>query len=434
MFLKIKRSGINGEGIGYKKGKPIFVMGAFPEELIEYEMMEENEKYGIGQLEKVIEPSPRRRHPICKNHEQCGGCSLIAYDYKGQARMKEMLLKEALKKYAHYSGKILPMIKNPNVLGYRNALKLPLSMVDGKIEAGMFARNSNEFVKLERCIVHSKLLEKVRQEVIIALQQNEIQAYNKSKINGFKMLVMKEFKEKVQVIFITSPMEIPQKLIDEIMSIEGVVSLYQNIKTDDEKDHDLFGTKMIHLSGLEKMEVEINGLKLLLLPRSFFQLNTAQASNLYEVVKSWTPHSDWIVEAYAGIGAMSLLVSEKAKEVIGIESIQDAVNNAQENAKINGIKNAHFICGDAGVELNKLDQQDRVDTLIVDPPRSGLDPTMRQAIKDSNIKTILYVSCNPSTLGKDLFALSEYAIEKVQPIDMFSQTPHVETVVFLKRK
>ena len=218
------------------------------------------------------------------------------------------------------------------------------------------------------------------------------------------------------------------------MSIEGVVSLYQNIKTDDEKDHDLFGTKMIHLSGLEKMEVEINGLKLLLLPRSFFQLNTAQASNLYEVVKSWTPHSDWIVEAYAGIGAMSLLVSEKAKEVIGIESIQDAVNNAQENAKINGIKNAHFICGDAGVELNKLDQQERIDTLIVDPPRSGLDPTMRQAIKNSKIKTILYVSCNPSTLGKDLFALSEYAIEKVQPIDMFSQTPHVETVVFLKRK
>ena len=171
-----------------------------------------------------------------------------------------------------------------------------------------------------------------------------------------------------------------------------------------------------------------------LLPRSFFQLNTKQSINLYNVVKDWMPRSKTTVEAYSGIGAISLFVKDKAEEIIGVESIQDAVDNANENAMLNHADNVSFICEDAGSALAHLVQEKDVDTLIVDPPRSGLDDTMKETILKSKIKTMIYVSCNPATLAKDLGVLKkEYRIIKIQPVDMFSQTPHVESVTLLVR-
>ena len=156
---------------------------------------------------------------------------------------------------------------------------------------------------------------------------------------------------------------------------------------------------------------------------------------MYSVVRDWTPKCRTVVEAYCGIGAMALLAASKARKVIGIESIEDAVINARENAKKNNIGNVRFICGDAGEELIQISEKKKIDTLIVDPPRSGLDEKMKEAIIDARVRTIIYVSCNPSTLAKDLgFLKAQYAIKKVQPVDMFSQTPHVETVVLLERK
>lgn len=433
MKTRIKKTGINGEGIGYKGKKPIFIMNAFPGELVEFTMDSENETYGTGTIEKVWEASPRRHHSVCKYWKECGGCSLIQLDYKGQVRTKESLLKEALKKYAGYTGPIMPLIKNPRVLGYRNACKLPLQMVNGKIETGMYKRNSNQFVPLPRCLIHSKILEAVRVAVIELLNQFHVQSYSKSNPSGFRTLVMKEFGGKVQIIFVTGNTVISPALIHQLMSIDEIVSIWQSVKNDS-IDHEIFGQKMIHLAGQKKMEVDVDGLKLMLLPRSFFQLNTQQAARLYKIVEEWTPVSKVIVEAYSGIGAMALLVSSKAKKVIGIESIEDAVDNAKENAVLNHKENVEFICGDAGCELKKIAQENKIDTLIVDPPRTGLNKEMIEAIKKSKIKTIVYISCNPSTLGKDLHSLKEYKIMKVQPVDIFSQTAHVETVCLMSRK
>ena len=183
------------------------------------------------------------------------------------------------------------------------------------------------------------------------------------------------------------------------------------------------------------MHLQLEDIQLSLLPRSFFQLNTKQSVNLYNVVKDWMPRSKTTVEAYSGIGAISLFVKDKAQEIIGVESIQDAVDNANENAILNHADNVSFICEDAGIALAHLVQEKDVDTLIVDPPRSGLDDTMKETILKSKIKTMIYVSCNPATLAKDLGVLKkEYRIVKIQPVDMFSQTPHVETVVLLSHK
>lgn len=372
---------------------------------------------------------------MCAITKECGGCPLMHADMKGQLRMKGSVLKEALKKYADYSGEILPIIKNPDVLAYRNACKLRFFNKDNEIFCGLYEKDSNKVVKMERCIIHDKDLERVRVQIVQILNEYGAKAYTRKDGSGYRALVMKCFDHKVQVILVTSKMTIDQSLLDAIMKIDGVVSLWRSIKTEGENNLDVFGSQMVHLAGLEKMEVKVCGLDLALLPRSFFQLNTRQAENLYRVVRDWTPKCRTVVEAYCGIGAMALLAASKARKVIGIESIEDAVINAQENAKKNNIGNVRFICGDAGEELIQISEKKKIDTLIVDPPRSGLDQTMKEAIINAKVRTIIYVSCNPSTLAKDLGVLKDqYAIKKVQPVDMFSQTPHVETVVLMSRK
>ena len=430
MKTTIKKWGINGEGIAYENKKAIFIPGTLPNEEVEYHIVKENEKYNIGELDRIITKSSMRRFPLCKEWLECGGCSLMAVQYKGQCRMKEQILKESLLKYAGYKGKINPIIKNPEPLNYRNSCKLPFGYKEGKLTTGMYQRDSNHFVPLERCYVHSRLIETVRHEVEEIVKDESL--FDKKTKEGFRTLVLKEFNGKVQIIFVTGKNSISREIIDACSKIENVVSIWQSQRVD--QNNELYGKNMIHLFGEKKIKMQYNDYSFSLLPRSFFQLNTKQAFHLYEYIKSILPKSKLMVEAYSGIGAISLLAHEKAEKIIGIESIQDAVDNANENAKNNHINNVSFICGDAGKELKNLSNQ-VVDTLIVDPPRVGLDNTMKNAILSSKIKTIIYVSCNPSTLSKDLKELGkQYRIRLVQPIDMFSQTSHVETCVLLIRK
>ena len=193
---------------------------------------------------------------------------------------------------------------------------------------------------------------------------------------------------------------------------------------------------MIHLGGDRRLELKLDSLRLQLSPRSFFQLNTEQAKQLYRCVASLIPqHNDLIVEAYSGIGAISLYVKDKAKQIIGIESIKDAVVNANENAKRNNAGHVSFLCADAADKCTYLSKKQQIDTLIVDPPRSGLDDAMLECILRSKIKHVIYISCNPATLGKNLACLKErYEIKTILPFDMFPQTPHVESVVLLVRE
>lgn len=311
---------------------------------------------------------------------------------------------------------------------------MPIGKKDGKIVSGMYAPGTQDFISVNRCIIHSKALEKVRASLIEVLNECQVPVYTSRNKEGLKSIVLREFENKVMVILITGPMTVSETLIQKIMEIENVVSLWQSIRTGAEAKQEIFGDVLNHLAGQENMLLHVDGFELRILPRSFYQLNTLQSTRLYELVSEWTPVSNIIVEAYAGIGAISLFVADKAHEVIGIESIPDAVINANENALANGKENIKFICGDAGSELEKLEKQMRINTLIVDPPRTGLDDTMLRAVKQSSVDTILYISCNPSTLAKDIKDLSSlYTVEKVQPVDIFSQTAHVETVCLLSK-
>lgn len=408
--------------------KPVFIVGAIPTERVSYHIVQEHKTYCIGELEKVEQESSLRRYPVCQYADRCSGCSLMHVKYKGQCKMKEQILKESLKKYAQYDEPIEPIRKNINNLGYRNSCKLPLRVIQGKLVSGMYKKNSNDFVAIDHCLIHSKYIEHVRKQILEVIN-NYGSALDKTL---FKSLVIKEFNEKIQVILVTGPMDFPQKLIDQICNIEGIVSLWQSIKTD--RSVDVFGSEMKHLALEMNITLNIEDLQLSLLPRSFFQLNTTQAVEMYKYVSSLVDSCNLLVEAYCGIGAMSLFCAKKVKQVIGIEYIDDAVKNAKENAKINHIKNASFICGDAGQVLRNISKDHEIDTLIVDPPRTGLDRVMIDTILSSNIKNIIYVSCNPSTLAKNIDALNKrYHLVQVQPFDLFSQTQHIETVCLFKR-
>ena len=421
MKTKIKKWGINGEGIAYIKKKPVFIPYVLPNEVVDCHIVKEKPRFMLGEMDRIVEKSSRRRYPICSLWQSCGGCAMMHAQYKEQCKMKEQIVKESLRKYTNYKGKVNPILKNPNPLGYRNMCKFPLKQVNGKWKSGMYASNSQDFVSIDRCIIHEKFLEQVRQNILTILNEYDL--------IGLKHLVLKTFEEKVQIILVTEDVSLSQEFIDACMNLEHVVSFWQSIKTDDSLD--IFGQKMICLAGEEKMELHLKDKKCQLLPRSFFQLNTQQAIHLYELIEEWCKKSNFLVEAYSGIGAISLFVADKAKEIIGIEYNEDAVENAQMNAKLNGYDHIQFIAGDASSELDKINK--KIDTLIVDPPRKGLEG-MVQVLLKKDIQNIIYVSCNPSTLAKDLHQLEKkYKIEKVQPVDIFSQTPHVETVVLMSR-
>lgn len=432
--LDIKKWGINGEGIGYYRRKPVFCENAIPGETVRAEILEESGTYLKAQAVEILQESGKRKKHSCPYWQECGGCSSGHIRYPEQVKMKGQLLKEALKKYAGYTGPILPPLKNPAPLGYRNALKLPVQEVNGRLETGFYRRGSQEFVPVSRCIIHTGALEAARNQVLEVLNAAHLKAYDPKTDSGIRSLVMREADGKVQLTLVTGNMEIPEDVITELMAIPEIISLYQSIKEEDSSHTEVFGEVTSHLAGERTLHVRAGEFTLELLPRSFYQLNSRQAENLYALVADWLPECGTVVEAYSGIGGMSLYAAKKAGRVIGIENVPDAVINANENAIANGIENAHFICGDAGEELARLEQAEKIDALIVDPPRSGLNPEMIQAIRNSDIPQILYVSCNPATLAKNIADLQPlYQISRVQPVDIFSQTPHVETVCLLSK-
>ncbi|PKM88281.1 MAG: 23S rRNA (uracil(1939)-C(5))-methyltransferase RlmD [Firmicutes bacterium HGW-Firmicutes-10] len=238
----------------------------------------------------------------------------------------------------------------------------------------------------------------------------------------------------MQVTLVTGQLKLPAKFVEDISKIEGVKTIAQSIN-DVRHSREIIKNKTDILWGSKTITCTINGIDLVVSPQSFFQLNVKQANAIYNKVISSIDPCDCIVEAYCGIGAMSLMVKHIAKEVIGIDSIQAAIDNANINAQINNTDNVKFVAGDAAVNLQKIAESKKIDVLIVDPPRSGLSDPMLEIIKSSNIKQIIYVSCNPSTLAKNLEILQpEYDIIEITPYDMFSHTPLIETVVNLKRK
>ncbi|MDD5982462.1 MAG: 23S rRNA (uracil(1939)-C(5))-methyltransferase RlmD [Solobacterium sp.] len=433
MRLEIKKMGINGEGIGYDHGVPVFIPGALMHETVDVKITQEKEKYKTAKLIRVIRKSKDRVEPECRYCDSCRACTLMHLKYERQLNYKKQTLKQALKKYADIDMPV-SIIKNDNIYHYRNKFKLPFGMEKGKIVTGMYESERGRFVPIEDCIIHEEVLEKVRKQILEIMNKYKLKAYNERTREGYRSLIMRTFNNKIALVFVVGDNTDLEPMLSDLTRIEEVSSIYYSVNTN-KKYINALENDLVHVFGKNCLNARINDLKLVFTPKSFFQLNTRQAEVLYDEAVSLIDENDEeVLEAYCGVGVMSLMAARKAKHVTGVEIVPDAIDNAKKNARYNKIDNVDFVVGDSGSVMEEISKEKQLDCLIVDPPRTGLDEKMINSILNSNAKKLIYVSCNPSTLAKNLNVLKEYYnIESIRAIDVFSNTEHVETIVYLAR-
>ncbi len=434
MQVKIEKSGINGEGIAYIDRQPVFIEGVLPYEIVEIKITQTQSTYQKGELLRIIKASPFRIQAPCPVQATCGGCALMIATVEQQEKIKLDHLKQALVKYmGNIDYRLIkPMVSNPQPLGYRNMFKLPVRSEKGKLVSGLYSANSNHFVKADHCLIHSDELEAAKVLILECLNIHKQEAFSFESMVGIRYLILRGFEGQFQLTLIVGENKIPDELISDLMKIDSVKSIYLSVNTD-RHAHDPFGNNLIHKAGLKTIPVTLNGLRYELSPTAFFQLNLIQASAIFNKVVQLVKAEDVVLDAYCGVGAMSLPLAQKVKKVIGLEINLASVKAAIENASLNKINNVHFNQGDVQLLLPELLKTEKIHALVMDPPRSGLSSQMIETLLNSNIEHLIYVSCNPSTLAKNLAELKKkYTIVSLTPFDLFTQSPLLEVVADLK--
>lgn len=433
MKLKCKKLGINGEGIGYVDHKPIFCDGLLPNEEAEVEIIEQKKNYAKAKIKKITWYSKERIRTDYEYYVE-EGCPLFILNYDSQLKYKREILEETLLKYANVKSHFIRDFRPSEMtLGYRSQCKLPVQESRGHITTGMYVPGTNHYHPIKKSLIQDPVLEEARIRILKMIDHSHLHAYDQSQQKGLRYFVLRCIDGKMQCTLVTGKDKVHKELVDEIMSIEGMTGVFQSINTD-KKTNQIFGSDIHKLRGEDTMIVSMKEISLQLAPDSFFQLNIKQAEKMYEMAISKIDPCETLVEAYCGVGAMSLLAHQKARHIYGIESVPSAINNAIENAKTNHITNCEFICADAAKGLEDISSKTKIDTLLVDPPRSGMDEYMIQTVIHTLPKKIIYISCNPSTLAKNLKILKHhYHVTTIIPYDLFPHTPHIETITVLER-
>lgn len=433
MIVDIKKIGINGEGIGYLNKKPVFVQGALTFERVIIHQLKEFPTYYKATLKQVINQNNDRVKPPCYIQQQCGACSMMHASLDFQEKSKLENLKQALYKYASIRNQKIPLISNPSPLGYRNQCKFILGIDQGNISSGMFESESNRWLGIDHCIIHDPILERIRKQVVALLNKHQVRIAIKVHEEGYRYLIIRVLEGKAQVTLVATKKIDDAKLFKQISELVGVEGVFLSIN--DSKSHEYFGDDIECVAKNKTLDVNIHGLNLSISPKSFMQLNTKVATSMMMYVADLIKPNEHVVEAYSGTGLMSLLVAKKAKSVFGFDINKDAIINANNHVAMNSISNITFKAMDANVGLKEASKRYKSFTLIVDPPRIGLQKPFIEQLLRSNISKMIYVSCNPSTLAKDIASLRQkYNIVSIKAFDMFSHTPHVETVVLMSRK
>ena len=433
MKLNVVKCGINGEGIAYLGKKPVFLPGAFPEEYAECEITEDHGTYAKAKLKRILTPSSSRRPSPCPYSRECGGCPLIELNYESQLKIKRDLLAEALWKYGHVKESLIREIRpSAKEFGYRSALKLPVQERNGKAVCGMYKTGTNHFTEIDQCPLHDETLEAIRRTVLAILHEENFPAYEAG--HGLRYLIMRRIDHAISIALITGKDELSETLIQKLSLLPEVTSIVQSVNTSKDTVR-MFGSTSKVLYGEETIAAQFHGFTVYLSAESFFQLNLEQAEALYETAVSKVDPCGVLVEAYCGIGVMSLMAKDKARKVYGMESVPQAIENAKRSAEANRVPNLTFRTADAAEGLAEVLKEKKVDILLADPPRAGMDQAMIDTILSSSISKIIYVSCNPATLGRNIHELKrEYDVRTVIPFDLFPNTPHCESVTVLTRR
>lgn len=447
-IFDIISQGYEGEGIAKIDNKyPIFIEGALKGEKVKVRIVKVNKNFAYGKLIEVLEASEERVNPPCAIYKRCGGCKLQHASYKAQLDFKWDRVKDCVSKI----GKLDPsIVKYP--LGmeepwrYRNKVQLPIGLINGEVKIGFFAPRSHDIIDMESCLIQDEIGDKVVKLTREWIEKFNIRPYNVDGEYDEKgivrhIMIRRGFTtNEVMVVLVTNGENLPHKeeFVDlMVKNIPGIKSVIQNINS--KKTNVILGLESKTLWGEDTISDYIGDFRFNISPLSFFQVNPTQTEVLYGKALEYAnlTGNEEVFDAYCGTGTITLFLSQKAKKVYGVEIIPQAIDNAWINAKENKVENVEFFVGESEVVIPDLINKGvKADVVVVDPPRKGCDKKLLDAITNIDAKKIVYVSCDPSTLGRDLKVLEEngYKTLEVQPVDMFPNTAHIENVALLIKK
>ena len=441
--MTIEDIGSKGEGIGKINDFTVFVEGGLPGDKIEVRIVKVKKTYGYGKLIRIIEASPMRITPACPHAKRCGGCQIQHFDYQAQLDFKRKKVADNIERIGKLTGVVVhPTLGMKEPFYYRNKAQFPVKMKDGKVQIGFYAQRSHDIVDIQKCYIQDPVNDEIIKIVRNYIEKYNVSVYDEERHKGLirHILTRVGFQTKeVMVCIIINGQDIPHKdkLIAELTKIPNIKSIVLNHNT--QKTNVILGDTITTLWGQDYITDYIGDIKFEISPLSFFQVNPMQTKVLYEKALEYAKLSgDEVVwDAYCGIGTISLFLAQKAKKVYGVEIVEAAIEDARRNAKINNIENVEFFVGKVEEVIPALYEEKgiKADVIVVDPPRKGCDEALLETMAKMQPKRIVYVSCDPGTLARDLKILSEkgYKVEEAQPVDMFAHSVHVECIAGIRR-
>ncbi|MCM3217456.1 23S rRNA (uracil(1939)-C(5))-methyltransferase RlmD [Niallia taxi] len=429
-----------GSGVAKVEGYPLFIPNGLPGEKAKVKVVKTNKNFGFGRLLELQEKSPYRVEAPCPIYKECGGCQLQHLNYEGQLLVKHKHVQDVLERIGKIDAVVHPTIGMNEPWRYRNKAQVPIGEQEGGLIGGFYQQRSHQIINMEACLIQQEENDDVVRKVKEICQKYGVKAYNEERHKGELRHIMVRrglVTGEMMIVLITRTNEITNKnkVVDEIAAeISGLKSIIHNVNN--KKTNVIMGDITNVLWGQETITDYIGDVKFAISARSFYQVNPEQTKVLYDKALEYAnlQGEESVIDAYCGIGTISLFLAKKAKKVFGVEIVPQAIEDAGKNALLNDIHNVDFAVGKAEEVIpNWYKEGNTADVLVVDPPRKGCDEALLQTIIAMKPKKVVYVSCNPATLARDLRVLEDggYKTLEVQPVDMFPQTMHVEAVAQL---
>ena len=432
------------EGLGVAKieGCAVFVPNAIAGEICRIRIEKVGKTWASGKIVEILEKSPHRINRACPVAKLCGGCDFWHMDYAEETRLKAERVRSCLNRIGGESLEEIPILAAPTCRGYRNKAQYPVSQKKGKAFAGFFKAGTHQVVENDRCLILPEETDRIKGIVIDYVNQTRVSVYDEASHTGLlRHIYVRRGAVSGQILVCLSingsAIPKPERLIEKLKAVPGFTTLVLTVNT--KKGNAVLGDEFITLYGPGYIEDTLCGLDFRLSPRSFYQVNHHQAQRLYEaaIAQAQISKNDTVLDLYCGVGTITLCLAKAAGKVIGVEVIPQAVEDAKDNAKRNGIENAEFFCGDAGEAALALEKNGiKADVAVVDPPRKGLNGDTIEALSRMAPRRIVYVSCDPATLARDVALLKErgYRLKNALACDLFPRCAHIETIVLLGRK
>ena len=431
-----------GQGVAKIEGCAVFIPNAVAGERCLVRIEKARSNWATGKITEILEKSPHRVNRECPVAKLCGGCDFWHMDYEEETRLKAERVRQALNHIGGEDLKEIPILSAPTYYGYRNKAQYPVSSEKGRVFAGFFRAGTHKVVENKGCLILPKEADLVKKQVIDYVNHWRISAYDETTGKGLlRHIYVRQgaVSKEVLVCLVVNGRKLPhvEDLVERLKKVSGFATLVLSVNT--KAGNTVLGEEFITLYGNGYIEDTLCGLTFRLSPRSFYQVNHHQAQRLYEAAISQAEitKDDLVLDLYCGVGTITLAMARAAGKVIGVEVVEQAVEDARENARRNGIENAEFFCGDAGKAALELEAKGiKPDVIVVDPPRKGLNSDTIEAISRMAPRRLVYVSCDPATLARDVALLKEkgYVLKNAMAADLFPRCAHVETVVCFVRQ